>query len=101
MSWAEFLLYLLSPEGIGVAAGIAWSLLADYIPQFEALQRKYKRLVFFAVCMAFPLVAAALGILTKSWPADFEATFWPALSAGALAFASGTITHTAKMKVTD
>ena len=101
MDWASFLSYLSEPNGIAVAAGIVWSLLIEYWAQFEAMASKWKRLVFFVVCMALPLAAAALGVLTQGWPLNFEVTFWPAIVAGALAFGSGTVTHTTKLKVTE
>ena len=60
MSWSEFLAYLSEPNGIAVFAGIAWSLLIEYVNGFKVLEPKYKRLVFFGVCMVAPLAAAGL-----------------------------------------
>lgn len=99
MSWESFLTYLSEPNGIAVAVGVLWSFVIEYIPKFEVLYPKWKRLAFLAFCLAIPLGAAGLGVLTLDWPLDFEATFWPAITAGALAFGSGTITHVRKMRI--
>lgn len=94
MSWSEFLSYLSQPNGIAVGAGIVWSLIVEYWPaQFGTLAPRWKRLLFFAVSLAIPLIAAGLGVLTADWSASFEATFWPALVAGFIAFTSGTVAH--------
>ena len=97
MSWSNFLAYLSQPNGISAAVGALLSIILEYWPQFDALASRYKRLVFFVLCMAVPLAGAALGILTAEWPAGFEATFWPALVAGFVAFASGTALHARKL----
>lgn len=101
MSWSDFLAYLSQPNGIAVAAGFLWSWLIQYIPKYEALAPKWKRLVFAVVCLAVPLVAAVLGVITLDWSLDFEATFWPAIVAGATAFATGTISHVRKLRVVE
>ena len=97
MSWSDFLAYLSQPNGITAAVGVLLSVILEYWPQFDALAPKYKRLAFFVLSLAVPIAAAALGVLTADWPAGFEATFWPALVAGFVAFASGTVAHARKL----
>lgn len=97
MSWSEFLKFLGSPNGIAVALGVVESVLIEYIPPFKALLPKWKRLIFFVVCLVVPLLAATVGVFTLGWPADFQTTFWPAVGAGVVAFASGTLVHTRKL----
>jgi len=99
MSWSEFLAYLSQPNGIQVVVGFLWSIVVEYWPWFGTLEVKWKRAVFFAVSLAVPLFAAALGVFTLGWPPGWEATFWPALVAGFLAFVSGTAIHV-KTKMT-
>ena len=93
MGWSEFLSFLSKPNGIAIAVGIVLSLAIEYWPAFETLAAKWKRAIFFAVCLVIPLLAALLGALTAGWSWAWELTFWPALVAGAAAFASGTLTH--------
>lgn len=98
MTWCMFLKYLSTPNGIAVATGIAWSLLFEYVPLFQTLTTKWKRVAFFVLSILLPLLAAALGVWTCQWTGSWEGTFWPALVAGAMAFASGTMAHTPKLK---
>jgi hypothetical protein len=98
MSWSDFLAYLSQPNGIAVVVGALLSVILEYWPKFGTLAPRYKRAAFFVLCMVVPLVGAALGILTADWPAGFETTFWPALVAGFMAFASGTMLHIREMR---
>ena len=97
MSWSDFLQLLSSPNGIAAAVGILISWVAEYIPAYDAFAPRWKRLVFLAACFVVPLAAAGLGCLTAGWPATWEATFWPAVLAGGIAFGGGTVAHTRKL----
>lgn len=97
MTWSDFLVLLSSPNGIAAAAGIVLSVLVEYIPAYKELAPKWKRLVFLGVCFIIPLAAAGLGIATVGWSASWEATFWPAVLAGGIAFGGGTVAHTRKL----
>jgi len=97
LTWSAFLELFKTPNGVAAAVGVALSLLAEYIPGFEGLLPKWKRVAFFGICMVVPLAAAGLGVLTIGWPLSWEATFWPAILAGGIAFGSGTIAHTRKL----
>lgn len=97
MSWTDFLQLLSSPNGIAAAVGVLLSWIAEYIPGFDALMPKWKRVVFLGACFVVPLLAAALGILTAGWPVSWELTFWPALLAGGIAFGGGTVAHVRKL----
>jgi len=97
MSWSDFLALLYSPNGIAAAAGIVLSALVEYIPKYDNLAPKWKRLVFLGVCFIIPLCAAGLAVLTTGAPLSWEATFWPAVLAGGIAFGGGTVAHTRKL----
>ena len=97
MSWSEFLKFLVSPNGIAAALGVVESILVEYIPSFKVLLPKWKRLIFYFVCLVVPVLSVAVGVFTLGWPADFQTTFWPAIGAGVVAFASGTLVHTRKL----
>lgn len=99
MTWPEFLAYLSEPNGLSVAIGVLWSFAIEFIPTFDTLDPRWKRIMFLVICLVVPVAAAGLGVLTLDWDPDWQMTFWPALVAGALAFGSGTITHIRKMQV--
>lgn len=98
MTLEAFLTSLREPSVITAAVGVLLSWLAEYWPQYQTWQPKAKRLVFLALCVAVPMTATALalgfGYLTN---AGFAETFWPALYAGATAFAGGTVMHARKL----
>ena len=97
MSWSDFLALLSQPNGIAAAVGIGLSFVTEYIPGYEALVPKWKRLIFLVLCLAIPLAAAGLGVLTVGWSLSWELTFWPALLAGGIAFGGGTVAHVRKL----
>ena len=97
LTWSGFLQLLSNPNGIAAAIGVILSGVAEYIPGYDALVPKWKRLVFFAACFIVPLAAAGLGILTLGWPVSWELTFWPAVLAGGIAFGGGTVAHVRKL----
>jgi hypothetical protein len=97
MSWNEFLQILSQPNGIAVGVGLVESVLVEYVPGFDPLAAKWKRLVFLLVAMVIPLAATGLGIATEGWAVSWQDTFWPAVLSGGTAFASGTFVHM-KMK---
>ena len=59
MSWSEFLQYAASP-GIAAIVGAILSVVVEYLPEYDNLEPKWKRLVFFGLCMVVPLAATAL-----------------------------------------
>ena len=97
LSWSGFLALLSTPNGIAAGAGVFLSWLVEYLPKYDALAPKWKRLVFLGVCFVIPLIAAGLGILSAGWPASWDATFWPAILAGGIAFGGGTVAHARKL----
>jgi len=97
LSWEGFLRLLSTPNGIAAAVGVVLSFVAEYIPKYENLAPKMKRLVFLGICLVVPLLAAVLGILTVDWALSWEDTFWPALLAAAIAFGGGTVAHVRKL----
>lgn len=99
MTWDEFLRWAASP-GVNVIVGAVLSFVVDYLPKYDVLAPKWKRLVFFGLCMVVPLGATALAISTGVWGewADFANTWWPALVAGFTAGSAGTLAHTREVK---
>ena len=97
ISWAEFLRYCSNPTAIPIIVGVLLSWILEYVPSFENLEPRYKRLVVLGLSMVVPLSAAGLGVLTAGWPGTWDLTWWPAIVAGALAFGSGTVAHARKL----
>ena len=97
LTWSGFLQLLSSPNGVAAGVGVVVSWLVEYIPGFDGLDPKWKRLVFLGLCFIVPLAAAGLAILTTGAPLSWELTFWPAVLAGGIAFGGGTVAHTRKL----
>ena len=98
MPWEDFLKLIADPDGIALIVGFALSFLVEYIPAYNELLPKWKRLVMFGICEAVALAGAGLAIATGlhetvSW----AGVWWPAIVAGILAFASSTVAHTRKL----
>jgi hypothetical protein len=98
MSWGDFLRYAASP-GIAVIVGVVISVGVEYWPAYDQLLPKWKRLVFFGLSLAVPLMATALAVATGEWGAwaDLRGTWWPALVAGFVAGGTGTLYHTRRL----
>ena len=88
ISFKEFLAWAQDP-GISVVAGVFTSIIAEYIPRFDKLEKKWKMPIVLAFNVGIPLTAAGAGVAMGYQALDFDATFWPALVAGVLAFAGG------------
>ena len=88
MTFEQFLIWAQDP-GIAVVVGVVVSIAAEYVPQFGALERKWKLPVILAVNVGVPLAAAGVAIAMGYQSGGFDATYWPALVAGVAAFVGG------------
>ncbi len=93
MEFAAFLRWCQGP-GINLAVGALLAVVVEYWPQFQAMQSKHKRLAFFGLCLAVPLLAAVVACASGYQVWSFAATFWPVIWAGIVAAGSGTLVHT-------
>ena len=95
MGWNEFLDFLQGP-GISIVVGVILSLVIEYWPKFQALEPKWKQLVFAGLCFVVPLLGA-LGMCVSGFAVwgDWSNLWWPALVNGGSAFFSGSMTHRA------
>lgn len=96
MTFAEALEYASGP-GVAAVVGILLSFIVEYVPQYQALAPKQKRLVFLGLSLAVPVVAATLRGLWGYVAWGWESQYWPALWAGGVAFTSGTVTHVRRL----
>ena len=97
MSWCEVLGYFSRPNFIAAAVGVLWSVGVEYIPIFQALEPRWKRLIFLLLSLVVPTAAAGLGVWTCGWEPSWDGLFWPALLAGVAAFSGGTVAHVRKL----
>ena len=97
MAFCEFVLGLQTASILHGAAGAVLSYLIEWWKGYGNLDPAYKRLVFLGICLAIPLVAAGVGILSCGQSPAFVETWWPALVAGLTVFGGGTLAHTRKL----
>ena len=76
MTWEEFVRFLANDE-TAVVVAVVISLLVEYVPRYDELTAKAKRLVFFGLAFAVPLLGALFGIVSLDWPASWAETVWP------------------------
>jgi MFS family permease len=95
MQWSEFLAFVQGP-GVSVIVGILLALVVEYWPQFQALESKWKQLVFAGLSLVVPLLGAVGSCISgfSAW-GDWSGLWWPVLVSGWSAFFSGTMGHQA------
>ncbi len=90
-------LILASGPAAAVIVGVLLSWVVELNPRYEEFAPKVKRLVFAALCLAVPLLAAALRGALGYVEWSFDPLFWHALWAGAAAIGVGTVVHVRKL----
>ncbi len=100
MTFQEFVKYAAGP-GVSMIVAMLLALVVEWMPSFDQLQPKQKRLVFFALSFAVPVAAAVVGTYTGIFDGSWDSTFWPALVAGFAASGIGTLVHTPRMGAGD
>ncbi|MDD5059443.1 MAG: hypothetical protein PHQ60_16420 [Sideroxydans sp.] len=98
MSWLEFLLWLLTHEGINAALGVVLSFVFDWYPDFDSLHPRVKRLAMAGLCLFIPLLGATLLWLGGYRALSWEDLYWPAVRAGGLAFLGNQLAHVRDLK---
>jgi len=98
--WLQFLAWLVVPSSITIAVGVVLSVVVEYLPNFDALDPKWKRVVVFALSLVVPVLAQVCRLASNveglAW-ADWATTWWPVVVAGVTSFASATVTHIRKL----
>lgn len=97
MTFPEFLLYLMQHNGVQAVFGFLMSFVFEGWNWLDNLPSKAKRIVVLAIHLAIPLLAAVTSMAAKYQPWSFEATVWPALTAGFLAFVGSQVAHIRKL----
>jgi len=93
MSFCDFLSQAWVGPSLAVLAGIVLSFVAEYIPAYEALPAKWKRLVFFGACAVVAIVAWLLAPLATCARPSWDVLVMAILAA----FGGGTVAHTRKL----
>ena len=98
MDYVEFIDWLRTSAGIGVALGFILSFVIEsWWPKWETLLPRVKRLVVFALCMIIPVLITLLGSVTNVLSGSFADLWFPALVAGFSAFSATTVSHIRKL----
>ena len=87
----------LSGPLVGAAVALLLSIAVEYVPVYKGLAPRWKRVVFFGLCMIVPIGAASLraGLGYVAW--SFDPLIWHAMWNGAAAAGVGTLAHTRKL----
>jgi len=78
---------------VSVIAGFSISLLIDLWPAYQSWADRWKRVVYFALCLIVPVGAATLRAVLGYVPWGFDPLFWHALWHGFAAGLAGTAVH--------
>jgi hypothetical protein len=81
--------------GAVVAVIISW--VVEFVPAYGSLAPRYKRLVYFGLCMVVPVSAACLRATLGYVAWSFDPLVWQALWNGAAAGGVGTLVHARKL----
>jgi hypothetical protein len=94
MTFSDWLHQLQGPA-IEAVVGLLMSVAGEYLPSawWQGLAAKYKRAVYLILCLGVPVAAAAVSAACGYQPASIDATYWPALQAGAIVFAASQAAH--------
>jgi hypothetical protein len=82
-----------------IIVGFVISLIADVVPRYTDLPAKWKRAVYFGLCLATPVGAACLRAALGYVAWSFDPLVWHALWAGFGAGLAGTVVHARKRAV--
>lgn len=90
-------LQLLSGPLVAAAAGLALSVGVEYWRAYDNLEARWKRLIFFGLCLIIPVMAAVLRGALGYVPWSFDPLIWSAIWNGCAAGGIGTLAHTRKL----
>ena len=92
MSLVDFLNYLRGP-GIDAALGVLLSFVVEWLPNWDTIAPRVKRVIMLLICLAIPTIAtiglALLGAVDPKLPD----TWWLAVMSGAMAFGGSQVAH--------
>jgi len=60
MTFQEFLRYVQTSAGINVVVGFILSFVAEWIPGYDGIEPKLKRLIIMVLCFVLPVASTVL-----------------------------------------
>ena len=94
---APLLEKLFLPGVLGTVVGVLLSFAVDYFPEYDKLNAKAKRLVFFGLCLAISAGAGALIPLLQGQALHWDPIVANAIVASLAAMGGGTLAHTREL----
>jgi len=91
VTFQEFLQYVQTSAGINAVIGFILSFVAEWIPGYDVLEAKLKRLIMMLLCFVLPIVAT---VLLGCYESE---CIWQALLAGGAAFFGSQASHLRKL----
>ena len=94
---APLLEKLFLPGVLGGVVGVILSFVVDWFPEYDKLNAKAKRLIFFAACLVLSGGVGALIPLLQSQPLHWDPIVANAIVASLAAMGGGTLAHTREL----
>jgi len=91
VTFQEFLQYVQTSTGINAVIGFILSFVAEWIPGYDVLEAKLKRLIMMLLCFILPIAAT---VLLGCYESE---CIWQALLAGGAAFFGSQASHLRKL----
>ena len=88
---------LLIPGVLGAVVGVFLSFVVDWIPGYDKVNAKGKRLIFFGVCLVISAGAGVLIPLIQGHPLAWDPILGNAIVASLAAMSGGTLAHTREL----
>ena len=99
MTLIDFLNYLRGP-GIDAALGVLLSFIIEWLPNWDTLAPRSKRVFTLLICLAIPLLATVGLALMGAVDVTLPDTWWLAVMSGAMAYGGSQVAHLRKMSTT-
>ena len=89
---SDFIALLTTPDGIAAALGVVLSWLVEYIPQWDDLAPRWKRLLVAGTALVIGVCAVVVQAQMSGTPIDAD-LLYRGVRAGALALATSQLAH--------
>jgi len=89
MNFCEFLAQGWGPASLAALVAVALAIVVEYVPAYDALQPRWKQLVYLAICIVIGFGTWGAGIAAGCSVVDW----WTVILAIAGAFTAGTAVH--------
>jgi hypothetical protein len=83
---------------VSAVVGVVLSWIVEFVPAYESLAPRHKRLVYFGLCMVVPVAAACLRATLGTMAWSFDPLVWHAMWAGTAAGGVRTLFHARRLE---